>query len=118
MKLNHLDLSVSDVALARDFFVEHFDFTRLADKSEKMSILQGADGFVLVLDKLKTNDPPNYPAQFHIGFILDDEAEVKHKREKLRCAGIDVPHQSRKSARGTMFYFTAPGGILIEVSCR
>ncbi|MEP6903965.1 MAG: VOC family protein [Actinomycetota bacterium] len=118
MKLNHLDLSVSDVAQARDFFVEHFDFTCLEDKSEKMSILRGADGFVLVLDKLKSNDSPNYPAQFHIGFILNNENEVENKRAQLQRAGIEVPHQLRKNTRGTMFYFTAPGGILIEVSCR
>ena len=118
MKLNHLDLSVSDVARTRDFFVAHFDFICLEDKSEKMSILQGADGFVLVLDKLKITDPPNYPAQFHIGFVLENESEVENKRAELQRAGVEVPSELRKNTRGTMFYFTAPGAILIEVSCR
>ena len=118
MKLNHLDLSVSDLARTRDFFVAHFDFICLEDKSEKMSILQGADGFILVLDKLKSTDPPNYPAQFHIGFILENEREVENKRAELQRAGIKVPPQLRKNTRGTMFYLTAPGAIMIEVSCR
>lgn len=118
MKLNHLDLSVLNVPQARDFFVEHFAFICLENKSEMMSILQGSDGFVLVLDKLKSNDPPNYPGQFHIGFILENESEVENKRGELQRAGIEVPPQLRKNARGTMFYFTAPGAIMIEVSCR
>lgn len=35
MKLNHLDLSVSDVPQTRDFFVEHFDFTSLEARAKK-----------------------------------------------------------------------------------
>ena len=76
MKLNHLDLAVSNVAETRDFFVSYLGFQVKSEPSDKMSILSGDDGFVLVISQLKTSDPPKYPGQFHIGFILKSIDEV------------------------------------------
>lgn len=118
MKLNHLDLDISNVPQARDFFVKYFDFICLTDNSDKMSILQGSDGFVLVSTKIKSSNASNTATQFHIGFILDEVIEVEEKYQQLKDSGIELPLSLIKNKRGTMFYFNAPGGILVEVSCR
>lgn len=117
MKLNHLDLSVENVPELRKFFIESFGFNCLADKSEKMSILTDGEGFVLVLTQLKSSDPRVYPSQFHIGFLLDTPGAVEEKYKDLAGRGIDIKHPPQKNRRGTMFYFHAPGGLLIEISC-
>ena len=116
MKLNHLDLSVADVPQTRDFLIEHFDFTCVTDRGE-MSVLRDSDGFMLVLTKLQSDDPPNYPARFHIGFILGDIKEVEHKYEQLKNNGVELPPSFMQHGGLTMFHCSAPGEITVEVSC-
>jgi lactoylglutathione lyase len=48
MKLNHLNLSVTDVAETRKLFETYFGFTGLKEVgNEKFALLFGEDGFVL-----------------------------------------------------------------------
>ena len=53
MHLNHLDLSVPDVALAASFFRTAFGFADIQTKGNGgMAILKGSGGFELVLKLL------------------------------------------------------------------
>ncbi len=116
MILNHIDLSVADVPQSRDFFVNNFDFNCVMDKGE-MSVLKDSGGFTLVLTKRQSDDPPNYPARFHIGFVLDEVKAVEEKYEQLKTAGIELSPNLMNYSGGTMFHCTAPGAITVEVSC-
>jgi hypothetical protein len=114
MKLNHLDLQVSDVQALAAFLELHFGFVRLSnDRSPAIAILHDGAGFTLVIQR--ATDDQLYPDGFHVGFIHDAAETVRAHHARLVQAGlalgpIDV------NARGTRFYLTAPGGILVEVS--
>jgi catechol 2,3-dioxygenase-like lactoylglutathione lyase family enzyme len=115
MHLNHLDLAVPDVAAAASFFESAFGFAVLETRGrDGMAILRGA-GFALVL----TRDlEAAYPKTFHIGFLQPDEQAVLDAYARIQTAGFDVPRPPAILRGSLMFYCTAPGGILVEVSHR
>jgi catechol 2,3-dioxygenase-like lactoylglutathione lyase family enzyme len=119
MHLNHLDLSVPDVALAASFFRTAFGFADIQTKGNGgMAILKGSGGFELVLTRAQPTDRPLYPKTFHIGFLVSSEQEVKDAYLRLTAAGTELPHPPRVVRGSLMFYCHAPGGVLVEVSHR
>jgi catechol 2,3-dioxygenase-like lactoylglutathione lyase family enzyme len=111
--LNHLDLQVPDVQALAGFLVEHFALQRRSnDRSPAIAILGDAAGFTLVIQRRREG---TYPPGFHIGFIVDDPARVHAEHATLAARGVAVGPIDR-DARGTRFYLTAPGEILVEVS--
>ena len=117
MKLNHLDIQVPDPRETAAFFALHFQFVQLGNQhSPAIAILEGPGPFTLVIQKCK--DPSEkYPEGFHVGFIVDDVAAVHAKHAAIKTALPELG-DVQVSGRGTMFYFLAPGGVLVEVSCR
>ena len=120
MQLNHLNLSVDNLAEAREFFQQHFDFQVIDQKGAALAVLTDRHGFTLVLsDRQAFGDagPTHYPDGFHIGFIVETADQVDQVYNRLATAGISLGH-APKSARGSyVFYFTALNSLLIEVSC-
>lgn len=115
MKLNHLNLAVSNVAEARVFLQTYFGFQSLGRESDTMSGLVDEANFTLVLMKDKDVNP-EYPRTFHVGFIQQSEEAVNELNRRLRGGGFDVPLPKRMHGSWA-FYFTAPGGFMIEVAC-
>lgn len=109
MKLNHLNLAVTDVPAAMAFLEKYFGLINQGADS-RMGFLTDDNGSVLSLMKA-TN--PSYPASFHIGFIQESEEKVNEINARLRNDGFEVP--APKRAHGWTFYFEAPGGFTIEV---
>ncbi|HEY8958448.1 VOC family protein [Chitinophaga sp.] len=109
MQLNHLNLSVKDVPAARALFETYFGFTCNDPKlNDTLSVLNGSDGFILVLMNQRMNEHGNhtYPDVFHIGFYLEDETAVNTMWEQLKNGGIE-PQQTPQVMRKTFgFYFT------------
>jgi len=119
MHLNHLDLCVPDVAATAAFFVRHFGFRQLAMRGQgRLAVLEDQAGFVLVLSNLEQATEFRYPDQFHIGFVLDDEAAVTAAHDDCRAGGVVIVHPLNRNRRGLMFYCACPGGVMIEVSAR
>ena len=116
MQLNHLDLSVPDVAATAAFFVAGFGFHVLEERGNHgMAILRGEDGFILVLTRCAE---PQYPTSFHIGFLLPSEAAVIQAHLRLLAAGVDVPAPPARMRGALLFYCRAPGGVLVEIAHR
>ena len=114
--LNHLNLVVSDPDVAGAFFTTHFAFT-VRTRHSALIVLDGLDGFVLVLMRARESEPA-YPAGFHVGFLVADEAAVDGEYARLTAAGLDLPKPPR-SMRGTYgFYFTALDDVLFEIAAR
>jgi lactoylglutathione lyase len=112
MKLNHLNLTVTDVAETRKLFETYFGFTGLKEVgNDKFAVLFGEDGFVL---NLMRGAQVGYPETFHIGFIQDSEERVNEINRHLKEDGFEV-NPPRKFHGAWTFYFRAPGGITIEV---
>ncbi|KQV44921.1 MULTISPECIES: VOC family protein [unclassified Duganella] len=116
MQLNHLDLSVPDVAAASTFLTRHFGFALLQTKGNQgMAILAGDGGVVLVLTR---SEEPSYPKTFHIGFLVDDAGKVSAKHAELEAAGVSGLSPLQDMRGGPGFYCRTGWGILLEVAHR
>lgn len=121
MHLNHLNLVVADIAQMTEFFERFLSFRCLDRRGEALAVLEGADGFLLVLMRPPISETAAYPVNFHVGFYVDSEEAVRAKHAELRDAGLepdDVQRLQRAAAPTFTFYCRAPSGLLVEVSSR
>jgi catechol 2,3-dioxygenase-like lactoylglutathione lyase family enzyme len=120
MKLNHINLPVNDVAASCAFFEQYFDFECTGKKGDNLiAILQGTDGFTLVLmaDSFNRDGNTAFPDAFHIGFFVDSREQVTAIHNRLLQDGFEVGQAPAPIRGGYGFYFNAPGNILTEVTC-
>jgi len=115
MKLNHLNLTVSNVPDAHRFLEKYFGLKGYKGMGprEGMSFMSDDGGMLLALFRANGTGE-KYPAGFHIGFIQDTEEQVNLINQRLRDDGYQVPKPARLHGSWT-FYFQAPGGFLVEV---
>ena len=118
MKLNHLNLTVTDVAEAKECLETYFGFIspEEAEADDSFAVLFDDAGLVLTLMKVGQATEVNYPASFHIGFIVENEERVNEVNKQLKSAGFDVKPPRHFHGAWT-FYFKAPGGFTVEVLC-
>jgi catechol-2,3-dioxygenase len=115
MKLNHLNLSVTDVPEAQRFLEKYFGM-RSGGGNNNIAFLTDEGGMLLTLTSMKVGGETEvrYPATFHIGFGQESEERVNEINKRLKEDGYEVPPPSRQHGSWT-FYFRAPGGFTIEV---
>lgn len=115
MKLNHLNLTVTDVPATMEFLETYFGMQNIGG-GKGMGFLMDDDGAVLSLMSTKTGnvDEVSYPPAFHIGFIQESEQKVNEINSLLKNDGYDVGEPGKYHGSWT-FYFQAPGGFTIEV---
>lgn len=115
LQLNHLSLSVPDVAATRKIFERFFGFTCQEVKGDNIiAVLKGAGDQCVVLTTQKQEEP--YPKDFHFGFIVKTKQEVDETHNALTNAGL-VMEPPRKIRDSYGFYFHIPGNVMTEVSC-
>jgi catechol-2,3-dioxygenase len=116
MKLNHLNLTVTNPVKTQEFLIKYFGLEPMGKGNASMAFLKDDNGMVLsLMSKKKSNDSEvKYPATFHIGFIQESEQCVDKINQRLKTDGFDVPPPSKQHGSWT-FYFDAPGGFTIEV---
>ncbi|WP_244228827.1 VOC family protein [Mucilaginibacter endophyticus] len=120
IKLNHINLPVTDVQASSLFFEQYFQFKCTGVKGNNMlAIMEGKDGFILVLmaDTFNRNGNNSYPDAFHIGFLVDSHEQVTEVYDRLVAGGVNVTQAPASLRGGYGFYFNAPGNILTEVTC-
>ncbi len=115
MKLNHVDLQVSSVPHARTFFETHFGFRCAMQREDKIALLEDETGFSLGVSNLSGSPPPAYPPDFHIGFILENESEVRATHQRLKTAGVRIKAELARGGPNVYFMCVGPDGIAIEV---
>lgn len=113
MKLNHLNLTVTDVLATHSFLQTYFDLQPLGRVNKNMGFLTDENGMVLSMFR---NKEVRYPKMFHIGFIQPSKESVDAINRRLAADGFEVPAPSQQHGSWT-FYFEAPGGFTIEVLC-
>jgi lactoylglutathione lyase len=116
MKLNHLNLTVTDVRAATTFLVTYFGMRDMGGNGG-MGFLTDDDhewGFVLTLMKANKDTQGKYPDTFHIGFFVDSEEKVNDTHRRLKEDGYDMPAPTR-SNHAYGFYVSAPGGFTVEL---
>lgn len=112
MKVNHLNLTVTDVPEARKFLETYFGLTCEGSRGNGFAVMFDDDGFVLTLMK---GSEVQYPKTFHIGFPQENEEQVDQINQRLKEDGFDV--EPPKQLHGYTFYVDAPGGFTVEVLC-
>ena len=115
MKLNHLNLAVTDTLAASKFLVKYFGLRSMGGNAGMRFLTDDDDewGFVLTLTKAGKNTEVKYPGIFHIGFFVESEEIVNETYHRLKEGGFDVPLPERNNhAYG--FYVNVPGGFTVE----
>jgi catechol-2,3-dioxygenase len=117
MKLNHLNLTVTDPMETHDFLAKYFGLKSMGG-NKNMAFLSDDDGSVISLTNMKIarETEVRYPASFHVGFIQENEERVNDINQRLRDDGYEVSAPSKQHGSWT-FYFQAPGGFMVEVLC-
>lgn len=115
MRLNHIDLQVSNVTAAREFFETHFGFRCTFQRREQLAMLEDDGGLAFGVSNLFGSPPPVYPPDFHIGFIVETEAEVRATHERLKNAGVAVKSDVTRGGPNVYFMCVGPDGLMIEV---
>jgi catechol 2,3-dioxygenase-like lactoylglutathione lyase family enzyme len=118
MQINHLHLSVTDVAACAAFFVKHFQFTLMESRGNNgMAIIKGQGDSVVVLMRLPAEVDPAlaYPKMFHIGFLVQDSPAVNDKHAELLQDGASDLSELQVERGALRFYVRIPGGLLVEV---
>jgi lactoylglutathione lyase len=112
MKLNHLNLTVTDVVAACDFLERYFGMRRMGGNAG-MAFLSDDDGFVLTLMKTRRAAGNIYPGNFHIGFFVESGETVDEVNRCFKEDGFDVAPPEQHHAY--TFYVEAPGGFTVEL---
>ena len=116
MKLNHLNLTVTDVQEASDFLVKYFGMRSMGGNKGMGFLTDEEDGwgFVLTLMKTAERTQGKYPDTFHIGFFIEGEETVDEIYQRLKEDGFDVP-APENTGHSYGFYVEAPSGFTVEV---
>ena len=116
MKLNHLNLTVTDPIETQEFLAKYFGLKPMGKGNDHISFVSDDNGMVLSLTnvKLGRESEVKYPANFHIGFGQESKEHVNEINQRLKVDGFKVPPPSKQHGAWT-FYFLAPGGFTIEV---
>jgi catechol-2,3-dioxygenase len=116
MKLNHINLTVTDVQKASDFLVKYFGMRSMGGNKGMGFLTDEEDGwgFVLTLMKAAERMQGKYPGNFHIGFFIRGKETVAQIYRRLKEDGFDVP-SPEDTGHSYGFYVQAPGGFTVEV---
>lgn len=115
MNLNHVDLHVSDVDAARQFFERHFGLRCVYQRAGQIALLHDEAGLELGVSNLRHSPPSPYPADFHVGFVLDGAAGVREAYERLKADGVRIKIDLREGGPNLFFMCEGPDGIPVEV---
>jgi len=114
VKINHLDLQVSDVQHTVTLFEELLGLRLESNRaSPAIAILTDDEGFTLVLQRRKGGAAP-YPEDFHFGFLVPDVETVRRFQQRARALELEVSDVI-ENGRGVLSYWRTADGILVEV---
>lgn len=112
MKLNHINLTVTDVPATVAFLEKYFGL-KSQGGNDNFAALFDDDGLVLTLMTGGRVKEVKYPSTFHIGFGQESDEKVNEIYRRLKEDGYDVEPPQRSHA--WTFYVQAPGGFVVEV---
>jgi catechol 2,3-dioxygenase-like lactoylglutathione lyase family enzyme len=109
MKLNHVNLTVTDVPAAAQFLEKYFGL-RKQGGNKGFTVLFDDNGLALTL--MKAGEVV-YPKTFHIGFSQESDERVNEIYQRMIDDGFEADPPQRSHA--WTFYVRAPGGFVVEV---
>lgn len=115
MRLTHIDLQVSDVDAAREFFETFFGLRCTYQRQKQIAIFKDETGFEFAVSNLFDSPPPAYPLDFHIGFVLERTGEVHETYDRLKKAGVPMKLDLGIHGPALAFQCLGPDSIPVEV---
>lgn len=112
MNVNHINLTVTDVRAATEFFETYCVLYQRGGR-DGMAVLADENDFVLTVMETGEQTTVAYPHTFHIGFFVESETAVDDIHSRLTEDGFDVPAPTKRHAYG--FYVEAPGEVTVEI---
>ena len=115
MRMNHINLAVSDVPATRAFLETYFGLRCVAAPGpDTIVVLTDESDCIITLSNFKKSDAVVYPNAFHIGFMQPSREAVDAIHDRLARDGIEVGPCKTFHGAWT-FYLKAPGGLTIEI---
>jgi catechol 2,3-dioxygenase-like lactoylglutathione lyase family enzyme len=115
MRLNHIDLQVSDVDAAREFFERFFGLRCRYQRQKQIAIFENETGLEFAVSNLFNSPPPAYPPDFHVGFVLEHSSDVRDVYDRLKAAGVAMKVELGVQGPALVFQCLAPDNIPVEV---
>ena len=115
MIINHIDLQVSDVDAAREFFEKFFDLRCRYQRQKQIAIFENGSGLEFAVSNLFNSPPPSYPPDFHVGFVLERTSDVRAVYERLKAAGVGMKLDLGVQGPALVFTCLGPDNIPVEV---
>ena len=115
MRLNHINLPVSDIPAARAFLETYFGLRCLGGPMPETIVLMVDENECLIaLSRFNKSEAVVYPKAFHVGFMQASREAVDAIHARLAGDGIKVGTAKMFHGAWT-FYVDAPGGFMVEV---
>jgi len=115
MRLRHIDLQVSAVDAAREFFETCFGLQCTCQRQKQIAFFADETGFEFTISNLFDSPSPKYPVDFHMGFILDHTNQVREVYDRLHKAGVRMKLDLGVQGPNLVFQCTGPDSIPVEV---
>jgi catechol 2,3-dioxygenase-like lactoylglutathione lyase family enzyme len=115
MRLRHLDIQVSDVNAAREFFEHFFGLRCTYQRQKQIAFFADETGFEFAVSNLFNSPPPAYPPDFHVGFILERTSDVRDIYDRLKSSGVPMKLDLGLQGPSLVFQCIGPDSIPIEV---
>src|SRR5207247_10965328 len=96
MKLNHLNLTVTDPLETQKFLQKYFDLQPMGKANNKMAFLSDDNGMVVGLFHPGQEAEVKYPGSFHIGFIEETDQQDNEINRGLKEGRFEVPTPPRR----------------------
>ncbi len=115
MRLNHIDVQVSDVEAARAFFERFFGLRCRYQQQKQIAIFESDTGLEFAVSNLFNSPAPTYPPDFHLGFVLENTSEVREVYDRVKAAGLAMKLELGVQGPALVFQCLGPDNIPIEV---
>jgi catechol-2,3-dioxygenase len=115
MNLSHCHIQVKDLAIARRFYEEVFEFS-VEFCDQHRAFLKNSADFVLGLECLEK--PDVLPNWFHLGFDTKTETKLREVFHRLQSMGYRINGAINLADNPVNFYCADPDGNQIEVYYR
>ena len=114
MTINHVHFGTKNLAEIQRFYAQYFSFKKKFDHGDGV-FLQDERGFLIAIDPV--DELPSFPAWYHLGFCLPNEAQVFEIYEAMKKNGENIVREMQGS-RGQFasFFVKDPDGNKLEVS--
>jgi catechol 2,3-dioxygenase-like lactoylglutathione lyase family enzyme len=122
--IDHLGLTVSDIAASKTFFVEALGFEVIGGNPDYPAVYVGNGQAKLTLWQQKGPDQRGFDRHAHVGlhhvaFKVPDEAALQAAFDTVcEWPGVEVEFGPELSGQGPKVHFMIrePGGVRVEVS--